>query len=150
MKILIIIFSSFFLIVSKNMQSNFLKPGRLYSIVKMKGEQPDLNMFFFLKKSGKLLDSSVFIKYDDNLKQISLLSGATLFAYFNVVETQDGLCINNYSFLREKLSFNDLRERAYKLEVKNKKENHLVLSVQNYGAINLLNKPIYFYLELKE
>jgi hypothetical protein len=85
-----------------------------------------------------------------HLKQISFLLDSTLIAYYNVESDSSGLMINNYSTLRDKLSFKDVRERNYKLTVEKEEADLLVLKIENSGAINRLIQPVIMDLKLRE
>jgi hypothetical protein len=132
------------------MQKIFLNKDGEYLITSTDGNKADINTIYFLQKNGSSTKAEVILKYDVHLKQISFLLDSTLIAYYNVESDSSGLMINNYSTLRDKLSFKDVRERNYKLTVEKEEADLLVLKIENSGAINRLIQPVIMDLKLRE
>lgn len=122
-----------------------------YKVLSGQGNDVDISMLFFNKNSPvPITDSLITIEYWDGLKEIYVFRDTVLLAWYNLVAIDSNLFINNYSIVRDIVSFNDFKERWYQIFTVNEPGDLLKITIYNARDTRDLVKliePVVFVLQ---
>lgn len=126
--------------------------NKVFEITDIKGDLKDIEKFFFLNTEKiSCVRNGVKIKYIKSLNTFYFTKNEMLLAYYNCVAKKDSIIIDNFSPLRDSVSFIDTEERQYLIKLSNSSEidslffTMKVLNSSNCRTENKLKNSILIY-----